>query len=1681
MIVASPAIKKYFEHIESETKRAYAVATEARSKGFDPETRVDIPLAANMAERVVGLISIVAPQLAQSNMTQRIKELEAEYGHLDWRVGLKIAEEVAFQKFCPFETRELAMDIAIRVGFAYLTLGIVAAPLEGFIGLKIKKRADGQDYLAIYYAGPVRGAGGTAAATSVLLSDYIRTVMGLAPYDPTEDEINRFVTEVSDYHERVTNLQYRPSDEEVRFLVKHIPVEINGDPTEEIEVSNYKDLKRVETNRIRGGICLVLAEGVAQKCSKMWIRLSAWGKDFKLNWDFLGEFIELQKKIKAQAASAVKTTGDQQLSPNYTFLADLVAGRPILCYPLRNGGFRLRYGRTHTSGFSNMCVHPATLAVLDQYIAIGTQLKTERPGKGATLTICDSIEGPIVKLEDGSVMQLNDPKQIKQLHSPVQEIVYLGDLLISYGDFSENGHKLIPAGYCEEWWVLEVDKAIAAQNVQSAVLTESLHLEPEMLTGILKNPLSIKPSFATARDLSSILKVPLHPAYTFMWNSITPQSLSILHEWTASARLERDGEISKIIPPTPTNTEAKRALELLAVPHRVINNEFVVITDDHAQSFAACLRIGEELRNFSVPPDFKGATIELVQTLAPFPLRDKCGTFIGARMGRPEKAKMRKLAGQPHILFPVGDEGERMRSFQSALKHGKVTAEFAFFICAKCTKETIYPYCLDCKISTERWYVCRDCGPSQKAMCSHGKKHQYKKQAIDIQYYFQKALEHLGISAYPDVIKGVKGTSNEAHTVEHLAKGILRAKHNIFVNKDGTIRYDMTELPLTHFKPKEIGTSIEKLKELGYERDVFGKEIQSIDQILELKPQDIVLPLNENSLEESSKKMLYRVANFIDDLLEKFYKLPRYYNLKAEEDIVGHIVIGLAPHISAGLIGRVIGFTQTQGCFAHPMWHAGLRRDCVFPSTRFMTEDDIGQHYEHIGPYVERLIAEGAHTSSLDPFGTIKVELKKPLFALGVDPTTKKVKRKKIRYFIKGPIEKKWIKITTATNRTLVMTPNHEFLFVDNGVFKFKKAHDITIGDRVPLLLRSDDAEKPVHSLNLVEQFIKYLPEKASKKIALQNKSFFKRLVKIKGRNNLIKYVSKGSLRNLNAWYCNTPLLDVQKLLEAGVISLADIPSDTVLRVRYSSARYPVQLDVTPQLASLLGYYSAEGYCRQNKTVSQVAFRIADLDLQREIILLIKDVFGLEPNLGEESTKITICDQFVYNLFRYCFILGSTAYTKRVPSLLFNTSTKIISSYLSAFIDGDGSIISPNNSVALYSVNRELLDDIAFLFTRFGIFSKFHTTPLRAPGKTVLGIYKRLNKEPKSHILHHLIINGNDAPRLSSILTLKSVHKQRKLTNLYTIKNDRKTMFNGKQYPLEQQSDTVVDYVKKVETLTDSEHSYCMEIEWHTKEDRNVLWGDQILNTRCDGDENAIMLLLDGLLNFSRQYLPNMRGAKTMDSPLVLTSLLIPSEVDDQSHGLDVAWHYPLQLYEAALQYKSAKDVKIDQIKHRLGTEKQYEGFGFTHAVSDLNNGVKCSSYKLIPTMEEKLAGQIRISQRIRAVNPADVARLIIEKHFIKDIKGNLRKFSTQKFRCIQCGEQYRRPPLLGKCMACSGKIIFTVTEGSIVKYLGPSFSLARQFELPPYLVQTLEITRRRIEGVFGKDKEKQSGLGGWT
>jgi len=138
----------------------------------------------------------------------------------------------------------------------------------------------------------------------------------------------------------------------------------------------------------------------------------------------------------------------------------------------------------------------------------------------------------------------------------------------------------------------------------------------------------------------------------------------------------------------------------------------------------------------------------------------------------------------------------------------------------------------------------------------------------------------------------------------------------------------MTELPLSHFKPKEIEVSISKLKELGYTQDCHGKDLVDENQILELKPHDIILPCNNKAGDEKADDVFVNVCKFVDEELEKFYKLPKFYNVKAREDLIGQLCVCMAPHNCAGVICRFIGFANALGLFASPYMHAAIRRDC---------------------------------------------------------------------------------------------------------------------------------------------------------------------------------------------------------------------------------------------------------------------------------------------------------------------------------------------------------------------------------------------------------------------------------------------------------------------------------------------------------------------------------------------------------------------------------------------------------------------------------------------------------------------------------------------------------------------------------------------------------------------------------
>ncbi|MCA9485589.1 MAG: DNA polymerase II large subunit, partial [Nanoarchaeota archaeon] len=432
-------VKQHFKLIEEQVEKCYEVAREARKKGFDPVLDVETPVATSLAEKALGLISVVYPQLSDKRITNRILELEKEHGQLDTAVAFKIAEEIAKEKYCKFKDLLEAIDAGIRVGFAYVTLGVVSSPIEGFTGIKTGKTRDGKEYLKAYFSGPIRSAGTTASCVVLMLIDYLRETFGFAKFDPDENEIKRYITENYDYHERVTNLQYLPTEDEIEFLAKNLPIQIAGEPTEKREVSNYKDLERVDTNFIRGGMCLIFSEGLAQKAQKG-VRLlkGVKAKDFTATgFDYLDEYIE---RFKMKKKSGGKSGGKP------VYIKDIVAGRPVFSHPSRSGGFRFRYGRSRSGGFSATLVHPATMAISNSFLSSGTQLKIEKPTKGCAITVCDSIDGPIVKLKNGSVRKVIDFEEGKKIYSDVEETIYFGDILFPFGDVANRNYDLLKPG-----------------------------------------------------------------------------------------------------------------------------------------------------------------------------------------------------------------------------------------------------------------------------------------------------------------------------------------------------------------------------------------------------------------------------------------------------------------------------------------------------------------------------------------------------------------------------------------------------------------------------------------------------------------------------------------------------------------------------------------------------------------------------------------------------------------------------------------------------------------------------------------------------------------------------------------------------------------------------------------------------------------------------------------------------------------------------------------------------------------------------------------------------------------------------------------------------------------------------------------------------------------------------------
>jgi DNA polymerase II large subunit len=902
----------------------------------------------------------------------------------------------------------------------------------------------------------------------------------------------------------------------------------------------FDSKEQMITNKVRGGVPLVLSS-IAQKAKSV----SREVKKAGLDWNWLDSIITVDKAKKASEGK----------DDTAVFLDELVAGRPILAYPKRFGGFRLRYGRSRMTGIASKGFSPATMIILNDFISIGTQLKIELPGKGCVAAPVDSIEGPFVRLRSGETMRINDADTALRLRGEVERIISLGDVLITYGDFKKTNTPLQQSSYVEEFWEAQLRNA------------------SKELGKINHDTIS----FEDAYRLSTKYSIPLHPKFLFEFQGVNCAEMKRLAKAIITGSDVKEGKLFEIkeikIREETGNRTLRRVLELMTVPYR-ISAENIVISDGYAQSLIVSLGFAHgaegnvEISESDLERYKEGNenALELVNFLSPIKLM-KRSTFLGARIGRPEKARERMMKPAPNVLFPVGFQGVKDRNLSNAyvadsrnFGRQKMKAEIARYKCDSCGLYLDSPYCYNCDRHAAIERVCRRCGAMQEGdICTKcgAETVAYEEREIDLSSLVSNAILKLGNPKLPRSVKGVKGLVNKCKISEPIEKGILRAMHNVFIFKDGTSRFDATDMPITHFYPKEVSVSVERLREMGYENDYNGNQLTSEEQLLELKHQDVIL--NKRGAE-----YLLNVSKFMDEMLQRLYGLEPFYKAEEIKDLVGQLVLTLSPHTSCAVLNRIVGFTDANVGLAHPFTIAARRRN-------------------------------------------------------------------------------------------------------------------------------------------------------------------------------------------------------------------------------------------------------------------------------------------------------------------------------------------------------------------------------------------------------------------------------------------------------------------------------------------------------------------------ADGDEDTTMLLLDALVNFSKDYLPTTIGG-TMDEPLLMTTRVMPEEIDDEVHAMEIVDSYPLEFYEKSFMNSSPSEVKVETVENRLRTEKVFENLRFTHGSSSnsIKSSPKKSIYTVLKTMDEKIDAEFKLMDSLESIDKRDAARRLIMSHFIPDLIGNLHSFSKQRFRCSGCNAKYRRVPLSGKCTKDGGKLLLTISKGSIEKYLETSIQLAERYDLDVYTRQRLALIREEIDNLFG-------------
>ena len=502
------------------------------------------------------------------------------------------------------------------------------------------------------------------------------------------------------------------------------------------------------------------------------------------------------------------------------------------------------------------------------------------------MSVCDTVEGPIVELTDGTLTAVNEPARAARAPPRVRRLVDLGEILVAFGEFLENNRALVPGAYSLAWHLEELAAAGATDRAGAPTIVRGGGRGRGRRTASRSTP--VARCSGTTFTAGEIRRSRRGSRPRGAWSS--------------------GGSTSRTTPP-----ERRSCSSGWGVPH-------------------GPRRPGLRLEREPTPSG---------RSWGPRPRRPRRDSLVRAVRARPDRRGPSRYVSRLAGCTRSGPARPRGSALASAAPRRRTSADGAR-TCTCCFRSG--PRAVRTRSVSEAARA-RRCGdgirvalglrrvpgvPPHDRLAPVPVRHPHRTRPASVvqqplpvaPIWSRRGRPRLDLAKTP-VVKGVKGLTSPGKVPELIEKGILRAPAPDLglPGRDGPFR---PHRPAPHALPpgrdRTAGRACASPR--LHDRLVRASRLSRREQLVELCPQDLmVVPQCGTTFAQ--------LAEFVDE--ELVAPLQPGTVLRGEpRDRPRRGASSSRSHRTrpGGRRAGSIGFTDAEACFAHPVFHAAKRRNC---------------------------------------------------------------------------------------------------------------------------------------------------------------------------------------------------------------------------------------------------------------------------------------------------------------------------------------------------------------------------------------------------------------------------------------------------------------------------------------------------------------------------------------------------------------------------------------------------------------------------------------------------------------------------------------------------------------------------------------------------------------------------------